>query len=120
MPYFWTLLLLTLMLGCSDEKSSRVETKVQKEKKHDSTLHCLKEKNTLTCKLLTKRVDKAREIEFEWKSPSGHDDRERKLVLPPNHASVYDARSVTGREKGLWYVEVEIDDGEELHSNFTL
>lgn len=124
------LIVLTLLLwaGCSqdehtkkhsDKKIESIETKVVKTKNGDEALVCLKDDGKVTCKLLTKRVNKKRNVEFVWKSPSGDDNRERELVLPANYASVYDARTIAGREKGLWHVEVEIDD-EEVTATFKL
>ncbi len=107
-----------LFLGCSQDESKekksskviKVEKEVRKSADKNEALICLDEGKTITCKLMTKRVDKDRKVEFEWESPNGKDDRERDMVLPANHASIFDARSKNGRAKGLWTVEVEIDD----------
>ena len=122
--YVAILSIVLLFSACSqdDEKSettqkSIVKTEVKKSTHKKEALVCLDTDNTITCKLLTKRVNKEREVEFEWKSPNGKDDREREMILPANHASIYDARSKKGRAKGKWTVEVELED-EEISASF--
>ena len=60
--------------------------------------------------LTTYSVNKKREVTFEWVSPNDKDDRKRQIDLPANYASIFDARLKKGRVKGLWKVEVELDD----------
>jgi len=121
-----SLLAVLLFTGCSEEhkedaksKAVTVETKVKRDAGKAEALVCLDADEKITCKLLTKRVGHEREVEFEWISPDGKDDRERELVLPANHASIYDARTKAGRVKGVWYVEVEIDD-EKVKTSFKI
>lgn len=118
-------LLAALFLGCSqddsaDKKSNKVIKKeVKKSAEKDEVLICLDEGSKITCKLMTKRVNKDRDVEFEWESPNGKDDRERDMVLPAGHASIFDSRDKKGRVKGVWTVEVEIGD-EEVSTTFTI
>lgn len=118
-------LLAALFLGCSqddsaDKKSNKVIKKeVKKSADKDEVLICLDEGSKITCKLMTKRVNKDRDVEFEWESPNGKDDRERGMVLPAGHASIFDSRDKKGRVKGVWTVEVEIGD-EEVSTTFTI
>lgn len=121
------IILALTFLGCSQESSEKksdngikVEKEVEKIAGTDQALICLDEGDKVTCKLMTKRVNKDREVEFEWKSPNGKDNREREMILPANHASIYDTRQKKGRAKGLWSVEVEIDDDEEVSTNFRI
>ena len=111
------LALIILFTGCSqDDNTKQSSNVVQIDKEVKKTVHngnalvCLDESDKITCKLMTKRLTREREVEFEWRSPNGKDDRNRELVLPVNHASVYDMRTKKGRAKGMWSVEVEIDD----------
>ena len=123
--YLSIFLLAALFLGCSqddssDKKSNKVTKKeVKKSADIDEVLICLDEGSKITCKLMTKRVNKDRDVEFEWESPNGKDDRERDMVLPAGHASIFDSRDKKGRVKGVWTVEVEIGD-EELSTTFTI
>jgi hypothetical protein len=118
-------LLAALFLGCSqddsaDKKSNKVIKKeVKKSAEKDEVLICLDEGSKITCKLMTKRVNKDRDVEFEWESPNGKDDRERDMILPAGHASIFDSRDKKGRVKGVWTVEVEIGD-EEVSTTFTI
>ncbi len=125
--YLSIFILAALFWGCSqddstDKKSNKVINVGQDVKKSadkDEALICLDEGDKITCKLMTKRVNEDREVEFEWKSPNGKDDREREMVLPANHASIFDMRNKNGRVKGVWRVEVEIDD-EEVSTTFRI
>ena len=127
--YLLVLPFIVLMTACSqDEKEQTtnkaiekhiIEKKVTKSPNKKEALVCLDADEKITCKLMTKRVNSDREVEFAWESPNGKDNRERKMTLPANHASVYDARLKKGRAKGLWKVEVEIDD-EEVSTTFNI
>lgn len=123
-----------LFLGCSQEngenkekksetKESRkvinVEQKVVKSADREEVLICLDEDDKITCKLMTKRLNKDRTVEFVWNPPSGNDKREREMTLPANHASIYDTRGKKGRVKGEWLVEATVD-GEEVSTTFVI
>ena len=118
--YLLGMLLTALMAGCSqdtgkDEKSAegiKVEQKVEKSAGKKSALICLDEDDRIICKLMTKRADRERLVEFIWHSPGSTDDRERTLTLPENHASTFDTRHKSGREKGQWEVTAKIDNEE--------
>lgn len=118
--YLLGLLLAALMTGCSqdtgkEEKSGegiKVEQKVKKSAEKESALVCLDEGDKITCKLMTKRANRERLVEFVWHSPGSSDDRERTLALPANHASTFDTRNKSGREKGRWEVTAKIDNEE--------
>ena len=116
---------MVLFAGCSQDSSEKkeqglhVEQKVRKSSNKNEALICLDEDEKITCKLMTKRVKKERSVRFEWESPNGKDNREREILLPANHASVFDARYKKGRVKGNWKVEVELD-GEKISTTFKL
>ena len=124
--YLLLIMLSIVFAGCSQdsenkksENSVKTGKEVKKSAAKSEALVCLDEGDKITCKLVTKRVDRDREVEFEWESPNGKDDREREMVLPANHASIFDMRSKAGRAKGTWKVEVEIDD-EEVSTSFEI
>ena len=96
-----------------------VEKKVTKSADKEEVLICLDEDEKITCKLMTKRLNKDRTVEFVWNPPKGNDKREREMTLPANHASIYDVRDKKGREKGKWVVEATID-GEEVSTTFVI
>jgi len=123
-----------LFLGCSQESSEqsesnsekketikviKVEQKVKKSADKEEVLICLDEDDKITCKLMTKRLNKERTVEFIWNPPNGNDKREREMTLPANHASIYDTRDKKGRAKGKWVVEATIG-GEEVSTTFMI
>ena len=116
---------MVLFAGCSQDSSEKkgqniqVDQKVPKSSNKNEALICLDENEKITCKLMTKRVKKERSVRFEWESPNGKDNREREMLLPANHASIFDARYKKGRAKGKWKVEVQLG-GEEISTTFTL
>jgi len=125
--YLLVLLSAVLLTGCSqdageEQKSDegiKVEQKVKKSDGKESALVCLDEGDKITCKLMTKRADRVREVEFVWHSPGSSDDREHTIALPANHASTFDTRNKDGREKGRWEVTAEIDN-EAVTAVFTI
>ncbi len=125
--YLLIIMATAVFMGCSqessDNKKSEKETAVNKKSKRSAVkaqaLTCHDEGDKVTCKLTVKRVNKEREVEFEWKSPNGKDDREREVMLPENHSSIFDVRYKKGRIKGKWEVEAEIDDAE-YSTTFTI
>lgn len=118
--YLLGLLLAAVMTGCSQEagreeknaEGIKVEQKVKKNAGKVSALVCLDEGEMITCKLMTKRAGRERLVEFVWRSPGSSDDRDRTLTLPANHASTFDTRNKSGREKGQWKVTAKIDNEE--------
>ncbi len=114
-----SLLLAVLFAACSqeggDEQKSeqviKIEKKVEKSSDKDAALICLEEGDKITCKLITKRSNKERNVLFHWQSPnSPKDGRERTVILPANHASIFDTRRKDGRTKGIWKVTAKIDN----------
>ncbi|WP_200762903.1 hypothetical protein [Nitrosophilus alvini] len=71
-------------------------------------LKCKIEHERIYCTYFIDRSDNesGKTVIFHWYSPSGNDDRERVLEVPPYYGSVYDYRYLPGREKGEWKVEV--------------
>jgi len=124
--YITAMSIVLLFSACSNEEDQSkvsevitVEKEVTKSAHKKEALVCIDADDKITCKLLTKRLNKERKVEFEWKSPNGKDDRHREMILPANHASIFDARSKNGRVKGVWKVEVELDD-EEVSTSFLI
>ncbi len=110
-----------MLTGCSQEEKQKSPIKDQqstpkedlsKESKPAEGLICSDEEEKIVCRLHTKRVNYKREVSFEWESPDDKDDRKRKMNLSANYANIFDTRLKKGRAKGLWKVEVEIDDKE--------
>ena len=124
--FFSPLLIAAMFADCSqeggDEQKSeqiiKVEKKVEKKNDKQGALICLDEDEKITCKLMTKRLNKPRSVLFHWRSPnSPDDDRDHTLTLPAAHASVFDMRYKEGRAKGEWEVTADIE-GEEVSTTF--
>lgn len=102
------------------EPEIKVEKELEVQKNTQEALICLQESGQITCKLLAKRIDRDRVVIFRWFAPtSPKDDRTREMILPANHASIFDRRHVQGRSKGKWRVEVEIE-ADQPSTSFTL
>ena len=110
-----------MFVGCSQEEKQQEPTKekqvtpkegLSKKSKPAEGLICSDEGDKIVCKLYTKRVDYKRDVSFDWESPNDKDDRKREMSLSANYANVFDSRLKKGRAKGIWEVEVELDDKE--------
>ncbi len=115
-----------LIAGCSQDDSNKqeknvvkVEKKVEKSADKESALICLDDEKGITCKVMTKRVNRERTVIYNWRSPDGKDDRRREMTLPANHASLYDMRDKNGRAKGSWKVTATLE-GETVSAAFTV
>ena len=110
------LVFVLFIFGCSaedkkQENTSKKTTKAQsKTSVKQNNLICSVGATKISCKLTVKRVNSEREVEFDWKSPHGKDDREHEINLPANHATVFDVRYKKGRVEGLWHVVVDVGD----------
>lgn len=85
------------------------------------TVDCLilQDENSIICKYEHDRLDVDQEVLVQWINPKGDISRERVLVIPAGHGSIYDFRYIEGRMKGIWQFKVK--EGEEVYStNFTI
>lgn len=87
----------------------------------DSKADCivLKDENSIICKYMHKRINNDKLIKFQWIEPDGVISRQRDMIIPAGHGSVYDYRYIQGRTKGEWTFKV-IDSTEEFSTKFTL
>ena len=125
--YIAVLSVVLLFSACSNEDKQTksrdaiiVEKEVKKDAHKEEALVCIDADATITCKLLTKRENREREVRFNWKSPNAKDDRRREMILPANHASIYDARDKKGRVKGSWKVQVTLEDNAAITTTFVI
>lgn len=79
----------------------------------------LEDENSIVCKYTHERVDSDKEIQVLWIDPKGEISRDRNVVIPAGHGSIYDFRYIQGREKGTWTFKV-IDAQIETTTNFEL
>jgi hypothetical protein len=87
----------------------------------DSKADCLilKDENSIICKYTHKRINSDKVIQFQWIEPNGVISRQRDMIIPAGHGSVYDYRYKTGRTQGEWTFKV-IDNSQEFTTQFTL
>jgi len=79
----------------------------------------LEDENSIICKYTVERSDSDKEVIIQWIDPNNEISRERDLLIPAGHASVYDFRYKDGREKGKWTFKV-IDNSKEYTTTFTI
>ncbi len=79
----------------------------------------LQDENSIICKYLHERVEEDKEIIIQWIDPDGEISRERPIIIPAGHGSIYDFRYVEGRKKGLWQFKV-IEDDIETTATFSI
>lgn len=70
----------------------------------------LEDENSIICKYLHTRNPEDKEILVQWIDPNGEISRERFMIMPAGHGSIYDFRYIEGREKGIWQFKVVEDE----------
>jgi len=80
----------------------------------DNKVDCLilEDENSIICKYSHERIDREQNITVSWIEPDGTVTRERNMVIPPFHGSVYDYRYIEGRTEGTWTFRVNHDEDE--------
>lgn len=77
----------------------------------------LQDENSIICKYEHERLEEDVSIDVQWVDPLGNISRERNMIIPAGHGSVYDFRYIEGRMKGKW--EFRVKEGElETITNF--
>lgn len=79
----------------------------------------LQDENSIICKYEHERIEEDKSITVQWVDPSGNISRERVLLLPAGHGSIYDFRYIDGREPGTWNFKV-IDEEVETSTTFEI
>ncbi|MCD4758049.1 MAG: hypothetical protein K8R39_07250 [Arcobacteraceae bacterium] len=79
----------------------------------------LEDENSIICKYSFTRIDVEKNVLVQWIEPDNRVTREREILIPANHGSVYDYRYIEGRTKGVWTFKV-IDNQKEHTTNFTI
>jgi hypothetical protein len=103
-------LLLTISLNASEI-----------EDYSDSKADCiiLKDEDSIICKYSHKRINSDKIVKFQWIEPNGVISRQRDMLIPAGHGSVYDYRYKNGRTQGEWTFKV-LDNSQEFSTKFTL
>lgn len=79
----------------------------------------LEDENSIICKYSLYQVGEERNVLIQWIEPDQTITREREMIVPQNHGSIYDYRYIEGRTKGVWTFKV-IDEEKEYTTNFTI
>ena len=79
----------------------------------------LKDENSIICKYTQKRINEEKHVQFNWIDPIGIISRQRTMIIPAGHGSVYDFRYISGRATGKWTFEV-IDNNVSYKTNFII
>lgn len=79
---------------------------------YEPTVDCLilEDENSIICKFETKRSLRDEDIVLQWINPEGIVSRQRNMLIPAGHGSIYDYRYVEGRVKGTWTFQVIFKD----------
>lgn len=87
----------------------------------ENSVDCLilEDENSIVCKYTHERIDDDKEIQVLWIDPKGEISRDRKLIIPAGHGSIYDFRYIEGRSKGIWTFKV-VDKELETTTTFEL
>ena len=79
----------------------------------------LSDENSIICKYIHKRIDEDKYVEFIWIDPSDAISRQRTMLIPAGHGSIYDYRFINGRASGKWTFEV-LDNNQSYRTNFII
>lgn len=87
----------------------------------ESNADCLilEDENSIICKYLHTRTPEDNQILVQWINPQGEISREREMIMPAGHGSIYDFRYIEGRKKGIWLFKV-VEDGTETTTTFEI
>jgi hypothetical protein len=87
----------------------------------DGAINCMiiKDENSIICKYTQKREFEDRTIQVNWIDPTNNISRQRDMIVPAGHGSVYDFRYIKGRMLGKWTFQV-IDNKQKYQTTFEL
>lgn len=86
------------------------EQNVAEEIENSAECIILEDENSIICKYVHRSVPEDRDILVQWIDPRGEISRQRSIVMPAEHISIYDFRYIEGRMKGFWEFRVIEDD----------
>lgn len=79
----------------------------------------LQDENSIICKYLHERIEEDIEVTIQWIDPNGEITRERTILVPAGHGSIYDFRYIEGRMKGTWQFKV-LESSSETTTTFEI
>jgi len=79
----------------------------------------LSDEDSIICKYIHTRVYEDKYVEFIWIDPTNTISRQRTMLIPAGHGSIYDYRFINGRVSGTWTFEV-LDNNQSYKTNFII
>lgn len=80
----------------------------------------LEDENSIICKFEATRTRVDKQIKIEWISPTGEISRQRDMIIPAGHGSIYDYRYINGRELGFWTFKITLENEKSYSTQFEL
>ncbi len=79
---------------------------------NENKLECiiLEDENSIICKFEKERSFEDETVVFQWIDPFEKVSRQRSMIIPAGHGSIYDYRYIKGRLEGKWTVKVLAKD----------
>jgi len=113
------ILLFSISIGFAESTTETLTETIEELPKTSVDCLILQDENSIICKYEHQRIEEDKEIQVRWIDPKGELSRERTLILPAGHGSIYDFRYIKGREKGIWQFKV-IDNEVETSGTFEI
>ena len=92
---------------------------IDKDTNYSADCLILEDENSIVCKYIHERSEEDKEIQIQWIDPNGEISRDRMVLIPAGHGSIYDFRYVSGRISGIWQFKV-IDNGRKTITTFEI
>jgi len=92
---------------------------IDEDTRYSADCLILKDENSIVCKYIHDRSEEDKEIQVQWIDPDGETSRDRTVLIPAGHGSIYDFRYISGRLPGVWQFKV-IDDKREVSTTFEI
>lgn len=92
---------------------------IDEDTKFSADCLILEDENSIVCKYIHERSDEDKEIQVQWIDPNGEISRDRTVLIPAGHGSIYDFRYIAGRLPGIWQFKV-IDNDKQTVTTFEI
>ena len=112
-------LLLILLISNNLIAENTIEHEIDYDSTNSVDCIILSDENSIICKYIHKRIDEDKYVEFIWIDPSDTISRQRTMLIPAGHGSIYDYRFINGRVSGEWTFEV-LDNNQSYKTNFII
>jgi len=109
----------SLIANDADIDLSTTDTEIISDPINSVDCIILKDENSIICKYIHQRSEEDKYVEFYWIDPMGNISRERTMLIPAGHGSIYDYRFINGRVSGQWTFKVQ-DNNQTYQTNFII